>query len=557
MLIDKIKIINFKCFKNFELELNENLNVIVGNNESGKSTILEAFDLALTGMINGKSIYNDINQYIFNNEVVSEYLSSIMKNNYIQLPSIEIEIYFKGNEYASFEGTGNSDKQKRSGFCFKIEFDDFYNKEYEELLCKGEMKTLPIEYYDITWETFAREKITPRKIPIKSLIVDSSNSKYSNGSGMYISKIIKKNLEKSDIIGISQAHRRMKESFMEDESIKLINSKIKDQSKLSDKSIELSVELPTKSSWENSVVTQLDEIPFDYISKGEQCIVKTELALSNVKDDKMKLVMIEEPENHLSFSNLNRLINRIKENYKDKQIIISTHSSFVSNKLGLDNLIILENLKKIKMNDLSKSTKRFFEKIPGYDTLRMILCKKAILVEGDADELVVQKAYMMKNNNRLPIEDGIDVISVGTSFLRFLEIADKLEKNTVVVTDNDGNYEAICKKYEKYLFENAKNYIKICVDKQIDSGNFKVQDKGKEKDFNYNTLEPKLVKENGLENMNKILNTKYKTEDELHRYMKNNKSECALKLFLYNEVSEGGQKVEIKFPKYIMEAIDE
>ena len=271
----------------------------------------------------------------------------------------------------------------------------------------------------------------------------------------------------------------------------------------------------------------------------------------------MKLVMIEEPENHLSFSNLNRLINRIKENYKDKQIIISTHSSFVSNKLGLDNLIILENLKKIKMNDLSKSTKRFFEKIPGYDTLRMILCKKAILVEGDADELVVQKAYMMKNNNRLPIEDGIDVISVGTSFLRFLEIADKLEKNTVVVTDNDGNYEAICKKYEKYLFENAKNYIKICVDKQIDSGNFKVQDKGKEKDFNYNTLEPKLVKENGLENMNKILNTKYKPEDELHRYMKNNKSECALKLFLYNEVSEGGQKVEIKFPKYIMEAIDE
>jgi len=111
MLIDKIKITNFKCFKEFELELNENLNIIVGNNESGKSTILEAFDLSLTGMINGKSIYNDINQYIFNNEVVSEYLSSTSKNDHLQLPSIEIEIYFKGDEYASFEGTGNSDRE--------------------------------------------------------------------------------------------------------------------------------------------------------------------------------------------------------------------------------------------------------------------------------------------------------------------------------------------------------------------------------------------------------------------------------------------------------------
>lgn len=52
----------------------------------------------------------------------------------------------------------------------------------------------------------------------------------------------------------------------------------------------------------------------------------------------------------------------------------------------------------------------FFKKISGYDTLRLILCKKAILVEGDSDELVVQKAYKSKNNNRLPIEDQIDVI---------------------------------------------------------------------------------------------------------------------------------------------------
>ena len=99
-----------------------------------------------------------------------------------------------------------------------------------------------------------------------------------------------------------------------------------------------------------------------------------------------------------------------------------------------------------RLNDLNSDTKNFFEKIAGYDTLRLILCKKAILVEGDSDELIVQKAYMANNNGVLPIQDEIDVISVGTSFLRFLEIAEKIKKNVVVLTDNDGNTEALKKK---------------------------------------------------------------------------------------------------------------
>lgn len=43
-MIEKIHIENFKCFKGqFELELEQGINILVGNNEAGKSTILEAF----------------------------------------------------------------------------------------------------------------------------------------------------------------------------------------------------------------------------------------------------------------------------------------------------------------------------------------------------------------------------------------------------------------------------------------------------------------------------------------------------------------------------------
>ena len=71
--------------------------------------------------------------------------------------------------------------------------------------------------------------------------------------------------------------------------------------------------------------------------------------------------------------------------------------------------------------------------LPGYDTLRMILSKKSILVEGPSDELIIQKAYFDKYD-KLPISDDIDVISLkGLSFLRFLEIAEVLNNKVTVV----------------------------------------------------------------------------------------------------------------------------
>ena len=54
MFIRKVKIHNFKCYKDFEITLEEGLNIVVGDNEAGKSTILEAINLALTGIISGK-----------------------------------------------------------------------------------------------------------------------------------------------------------------------------------------------------------------------------------------------------------------------------------------------------------------------------------------------------------------------------------------------------------------------------------------------------------------------------------------------------------------------
>lgn len=546
MEISKVHIENFKIFKgSFKLNLNKGINILVGDNEAGKSAIIEAIHLALTGMLNGRYMKSELTQYIFNSEIVAEYIQSLEPNNAtLPLPHILIEIYMSGEDLAEFEGDGNSEKVKMSGISLKIAFDEKYQKEYEDLVKIGGIKTLPIEYYSMSWSTFARDEgVTPRTIPIKSALIDSASHKLQNGSDVYISRIVKEFLDSNEIVEISQAHRKMKEFFMGEDAIKKINEKIKTAAKISEKRVELSVELSSKNAWESSLMTYFEDIPFHYIGKGEQCIVKTKLALGHKKAKEANLILLEEPENHLSHSKLNQLIRDLKSDRDGKQILISTHSSFVANKLGLENLILLNNCKTIRLNDLSDETQRFFEKLSGYDTLRLILCDHAILVEGDSDELIVQKAFMINNNGCLPIEKGVDVISVGTSFLRFLEIAEKIEKKTTVVTDNDGDVDALKSKYEEYLGDNAKSFIQINFDSVVDSGNLEIGDKK----FNYNTLEPKLLKANDLSKLNTVFGKSFSDEDDMHRYMKSHKTECALKIF---DTAE-----EVKFPEYILNAI--
>ncbi len=545
MAIRKVKIQNFKCFYGeFVIDLNSGLNILVGNNETGKSTILEAIHVALTGLYCGKSVRNELAQYLFNNRVVAEYIASINTGKPIAPPAILIEIYFDGSINPEFEGNGNSEKVSAEGLRFEIAYSEKFNDEYTKLIAEKNLLSLPIEYYDVSWISFARkEGITIRSIPIKSALIDSSSYRYQNGSDVYISRIVRDLLSPEEIASVAQAHRKMKSTFIGDPSIQTINKRISDESTLAEGTVSLSVDLGTKNAWETSLVTQLDEIPFGYLGKGAQCILKTELALTHKQAQSAQIILLEEPESHLSFSKLNQLISSIQSKYAGKQIIVSTHSSFVANKLGLNNLLLLSNHTITRISELSSA--EFFSKIAGYDTLRLILCKRAILVEGDSDELVVQKAYMDTHDGKLPIQDQVDVISVGTSFLRFLELADKLQIKVSVVTDNDGDISALEEKYSEYLGEKAKSHIRICYDKTVDVGPLTIG----AAPYNYNTLEPKILKANGddVELFNIIFGTKYSSLDDLRKYMKHHKTDCALAIFTSD--------TRISFPDYIMEAI--
>lgn len=123
------------------------------------------------------------------------------------------------------------------------------------------------------------------------------------------------------------------------------------------------------------------------------------------------------------------------------------------------------------------------------------------------------------------------------------EVADNLHKTVAVVTDNDGDISALKDKYAPYMKASKKSYIGIFFDSVVDTGDLQI---GKNP-YNYNTLEPKMLKENSLTLFNELFGTNYSSEDELRKYMKHNKTECALAIF--------DTKADVKFPQYITEAI--
>lgn len=542
MYIRKVHIENFKRFYgSFDIELHEGINIVVGDNESGKSTIIEAIYLALTGLYNNKNIKNELTQFIFNQTAVEEYIESVRAGHPIALPSILIEIYLEGDDAALFKGDVNSNDEDCCGLFMWIKFDEQYNDEYAEIVKNG-IDSLPIEYYKVEWSSFAwNTSITSRSIPMKAALIDTSNVKSYNSSDIYVSRILKENLSTKEVVDVTQAFRILENNFATDGKIEEINNKINTESHLSDRSIQLAVDLSARNAWESILTAYLDKIPFTFIGKGEQNIIKTKLALAHKRAKNASIVLIEEPENHLSFSKMNELLYAISNECSEKQILITTHSSFVANKLGLKNLILLSNNKTSRLNELTEDTQDFFMKLSGYDTLRILLCKKAILVEGDSDELIIQKAYLDKYG-KLPIEDNIDVISVrNLSFLRYLEIAKQLMIQVRVVTDNDGNIDALERKYAPYK---EHKHIKICYDHTVDAEPKEI--KGNK--YNCNTLEPKILKANSRDTLNSIFSTNYQDDNSLRIYMKDNKTECALRIFNSQE--------RINYPQYILDAIE-
>lgn len=450
MIVESIRLVNFKKFKDQTFDFNDDVNIFVGDNNAGKSTILEAMEIVLNFQYRSRPFGSEFSPDLFNSDTVAAFLRSPKSS--ADLPVIMIEAYMKN--VPDYRGTNNSLHKDAQGVQVIASFDPDFADAYRDYMAAGApMTSIPVEFYKIEWMDFAWNVIKPISKQFRALYIDPTRIHPTFGKNQYISNVLSTALRKDEEYRLSLNYRETLQKFNETNEVQTVNKDLDSDNKVTHKKLTIAANTMPSGALQNGLQLEVDTVPFHMIGKGEQSKVQIKLALHNKSKD-IDLVMMEEPENHLSHVELSRLVQDIEDQRDGKQLFLTTHSSYVLNKLSIDKICLLHDSYK-RLHLLDKDVVKTLKRLPGYDTLRVALSKKVVLVEGPSDELVLKRIYKDKNYDRLPEQDGIDIIVVrGVGFKTFIEIGKEIGTAVNVLRDNDGDYEknvvTARKDYEKY-----------------------------------------------------------------------------------------------------------
>lgn len=514
--IKKIHCKNFKGFRSRKIDgLNKGINILIGDNETGKSTILLAIDLVLSA--NPNRIETLGIDRLLNNEAVSEFLGK--KNpKFEDLPEMAIDVYLNETGKFEFEGCYNIEGINEHGINLRC-IPRYELRENINQLISGDNPTFPFEYYLVEIKGFSGETITTYKKPLNHLSIDNTKISNERASTAYIKNIFASNTSEIERYQLKFGYRKSKETFAQD-SLNELNEKLPED-------YNFLVKNSSKANLETDITISHKGIEIEDLGMGTQCFIRTDFALS--KKANIDVVLLEEPENHLSHTNMHKLIASIKE-ASGSQIFIATHSSLICSRLDLRNAIIFGSKKKelVKLDLLPPDTAKFFIKAPKSSVLEFVLSEKTLLVEGDAEYILMDVFSQIAIGKDLN-QTKINVVSIGgLSFRRYLDIAKILGNKVAVITDNDKNPNS----------NRIKSYLKYKTVGKIDV----FFDHDKER----NTFEICMHNDNV-----KLCNKLFSKEDEdtnAIEYMLGNKSEAALIL------SEENLDVLV-VPSYIENAI--
>lgn len=302
MIIYKLKIINYKLFQNITIEMNDDINIFVGENDSGKTTILEALSMVLTGKINGGSIMNRLNLDWFNATVRTEFKQAIENGQTPELPTIEIEAYFSGvtdEQIAikNFKGTNNSLHEDIEGVKLEIVFDCQYATAYKQLLAEHKIKDIPVEYYKVNFRSFANPDYYVSTTSKKVACIDTTKKDYGPVLNRFVSSSINEYLTEEDMTELRHAYRSNRHEFTGNQAVIRLNQKLQESHSFDGKKISINLRESGIDEWKSDMSVSLDGIPLENSGFGTQNMFKAELFLLQNTD--VDILIIEEPETNL------------------------------------------------------------------------------------------------------------------------------------------------------------------------------------------------------------------------------------------------------------------
>lgn len=414
--LQKIRLVNFKIFEDETICCNKEMNIFVGDNGAGKSSILQALDMVLCGSVTRVESIGLEN--LLNANAVLKWMGHPTLES---LPIMRVELFFEMPDTpktSRYNGEKYLDGRNRPLFGIKMICAPNQDFEADILACIREKKAIefPFEFYKTGFTTFSDESYSGYIKPCKSLYIDNTAINTAKTLRYVVERTYKNAVEDNNRVSTQYGFRQHIASFP----------------------------LPQPAVDKNLIVTgdlesylDIKENGIRLLNQGEGriSICKTDSALDKNVDD-ISILSIEEPENHLSHYNLKRLISKIKERAADRQIFIVTHSSYITSRLGLQNTFFV-NGKIQSLTGLSKATGEFFMKAPNDNLLQFVLSKKVLLVEGAAEYILMDR-FVNTVKGLDSDTGGVWIMALNNlSFRRYLEVGKILNIKVAAVRDND------------------------------------------------------------------------------------------------------------------------
>ncbi|MGG4471200.1 AAA family ATPase [Paenibacillus alvei] len=434
MYLSEVSISNFRKFgeQGLKLNLNKGFNLFVGENDSGKTTVIDAIKLVLGTQS------NDFNRIEIDDfHIPSGTNSEGNRATIVEISCIIREISLDEAkhllEWLSFEKKNGKTEYvlyltynaRRQGK--KIFYDVKAGLGEGAKLLNSEAKSrIKATYLKPLRD--ANTELAPRKNSRLSQIL-SSHSAFDDEETHFLIETFR---EANNKIDLYFKGKDLDESKLPDQEgknlLEEINSYLENfsnKNNILESGFKVS-DLKLRYILERLSLQFSSEKPG--LGSHNVLFIAAELLLLKREEfDGLKLALIEEIEAHLHTQAQIRLIEYLQEEAENSniQLLLTTHSTGLSSKIKLDNLFICNNNNIFSMRpdetELLKGDYLFLERFLDATKADMFFAQGVIMVEGDGENLIVPALSRVIEK---PLSQyGVTVLNVGsTAFLRYSRI---------------------------------------------------------------------------------------------------------------------------------------
>ncbi|NHN30362.1 ATP-dependent nuclease [Paenibacillus agricola] len=473
MYLSEVRIRNFRKFgekadasPGLVLFLNKGLNVLIGENDAGKTTVIDAIKTVLLTQSR-------------------EYTRLEIEDFHGTSNELKIECIFKGftvNQAKDFLEWIGIDNDKgyslrvflsaRKDVKGKIFIDDIHaGNDTEGQILHSKARDLLRTIYLKPLRDAENELAAKRNSRLSQILY--SHPAFSDGDEHELVRIIKKaNL---DIEKYFEYEEMTKDEKKVLQSINSFLAKFSDNKNILKSNIELAqVGLKT-------ILEKIDLLLLNVksgLGSLNQLYIAAELLLLRIeKKEGINLALIEEIEAHLHPQAQIRVINYLQELSEDvkspMQILLSTHSVTLASSIKLKNLIIFTEANAYSLAEgntkLHSGDYRFLERFLDSTKANLFFAKGIIIVEGDAENLLLPT--LAAKLNKPFAKHGVSIVNVGsTALLRYSKVflrssAPDMKLPVAILTDCDEKVSEIVDSSIKMISD--RNSIAKNLDKRL------------------------------------------------------------------------------------------